>query len=124
MGKDKITTLSNEYTKEVKKHESMKIRYKHFSRRRIAGLAILSIILFTYPTIELVKSFSVLVDTKTELHQIQKKSEQASDEVESNQRKVKQLEDNDYVAKVARNRYYYSKDGEQVYRLPDTNQGE
>ncbi|MDR1567920.1 MAG: septum formation initiator family protein [Streptococcaceae bacterium] len=119
MSKGKITTLTNEYTKEIKKYEHKKIRYKHFSRRRIAGLAIISVILFTFPAIDIVKSYSTLVKANTNLHQIQEKSKQVDDDVAANKRKVKQLDDDDYVAKVARDKFYYSKDGEQIYRLPE-----
>ncbi|GKQ42286.1 hypothetical protein RD055328_02090 [Companilactobacillus sp. RD055328] len=32
--------------------------------------------------------------------------------------KAKQLQDQDYIEKVIRSKYYYSKEGEQVYALP------
>lgn len=122
MGKNKITTLSNEYTKEIKKYEDLKIRYKHFSRRRIAGMAIVCIILFTYPAIGLVKSFNDLVAVKSSLSQVKKENEAMSDDVDSNERKVNQLKDDEYVAKVARSKFFYSKDNEKVYRVPELSQ--
>ncbi|MDO1604586.1 septum formation initiator family protein [Lactobacillus sp. YT155] len=32
--------------------------------------------------------------------------------------KAKQLQDDDYIQKIIRSKYYYSKDGEQIYSIP------
>lgn len=100
----------------------MKKRVNKFARRRIFLLFTISALLITYV---IYNSFSYWqkiyhnIKTKREL---EKKYDSLLKEKEVLETDVVKLQDPDYVAKYAREKYLYTKDGELVIKIIDENE--
>ena len=79
---------------------------------------ILVILLFILPTFNLVQSYRNLLERRTQLMHLQKRYEEISNEKESQKAFANKLKDEEYAAKYARAKYYYSKQGEYIYTIP------
>lgn len=60
-----------------------------------------------------------MMDIKKEKDELKERLITLKDEEEVLNSDIKKLEDPDYVARYAREKYLYSKDGELIIRLPD-----
>lgn len=117
-----ITQINNNYTHEKILEKQQLTVLNRNARRRKAALAIIA------ASILLPLGYNVASNA----HQINQVDEQIAEakaekkELEKeNQRlnvQVGLLQDDEYVAKLARSRYYFSKDKEIIFSLPEDNQ--
>ena len=116
-GRDQnVEQLDNEYVKkQIAKYQEQH-RQVVFKRRRLTLLLTLTCLIFAFVGFQLFSDHQRLV----KLEAI--KQEAVADNVTQLKKEVALLKDEDYVAKLARSRFYYSKDGEQVYPIASQNQ--
>ncbi|CAI2569348.1 hypothetical protein AKUH3B111A_03080 [Apilactobacillus kunkeei] len=115
MDVDKVHQLNNQYTK-IKQSRHQEILRSRKKRGIILVSFFLVVILMLVVQIFITKSkvsnvSEQQVQTKKEL----KKSKLDNQKLKQN---IKQLHDKDYIQKVIREKYYYTKPGETVYSLP------
>ena len=60
-----------------------------------------------------------MIEINNEKHELQNKLVSLKDEEEVLNSDIKKLEDPEYVARYAREKYLYSKDGELIIRIPN-----
>ena len=93
-----------------RKHKS------HFKTSVMTIFCVLIIAVISYTIgrswIQVISKYQENEDLKIELASLKDKKE----ELESD---VNKLQDKDYIARYAREKYYYSKDGEYVIRIPE-----
>jgi cell division protein DivIC len=116
--KNNVIKLDNDFTREENQIRKMK-KQELYKRRRIGLIFIIAMVGFTLPSIKLYEAFNELVVVQHEKKVAEDKLESISATQKQLKKQVKLLEDDKYVAKVARNKYYLSKDGETVYTVPD-----
>ena len=87
--------------------------------KRLATFGLVSVLLITFISItlfsvfvEIVKKFEEKNNLENELILLEEKEK----ELENN---VNKLEDPEYLARYAREKYFYSKDGELIIRIPE-----
>lgn len=87
--------------------------------KRLATFGLISVLLITFISItlfsvfvEIVKKFEEKNNLESELILLEEKEK----ELENN---VNKLEDPEYLARYAREKYFYSKDGELIIRIPE-----
>lgn len=87
--------------------------------KRLATFGFVSVLLITFISItlfsvfiEIVKKFEEKNNLENELILLEEKEK----ELENN---VNKLEDPEYLARYAREKYFYSKDGELIIRIPE-----
>lgn len=121
MSKDekKITKLTNEYTKEQYAEFQKQRRQVIFKRRRMAVICVIAFAAFSFAGFQLYNDYQRLADLKSIRADTQLEADAVSENVANLKNSVKLLKDDEYVAKLARSRFFYSRDGEQVYVLPD-----
>lgn len=114
---NKVASLPKQTSDELQK-EALQMKQKHFKRRRLAVLLLVAICLFSFAGFHLFQDYR-------ELGSLQKKQSESAASLKSLRAykedlkdDVKLLNDDNYVAKLARSRYLLSKDGEQVYQIP------
>ncbi|EOH91280.1 FtsB family cell division protein [Enterococcus pallens] len=115
----KVAALDTPYAKEQYKNFQKQQRQLVFKRRRLTALFLIAAFIFIIMGVQLFGEHQHL----SELKAIQAKTEAESVKLDQQVSTLKQdvalLQDDDYVAKLARSRYYYSKEGELVFVLPD-----
>ncbi|TPR56209.1 FtsB family cell division protein [Enterococcus sp. OL5] len=116
----KIELLQTDYAKEQFAKFEKERRQVVFRRRRLVAFFVAALAIFAVVGIQMFNDqmrLQKLKEYKTETVAEQKEAEQ---KVASLERDVALLQDDEYVAKLARSRFFYSKDGEKIYPvLPD-----
>lgn len=116
----KIELLQTDYAKEQFAKFEKERRQVVFRRRRLVAFFVAALAIFAIVGIQMFNDqmrLQKLKEYKAETVAEQKEAEQ---KVASLERDVALLQDDEYVAKLARSRFFYSKDGEKIYPvLPD-----
>ena len=116
----KIELLQTDYAKEQFAKFEKERRQVVFRRRRLVAFFVAELAIFAIVGIQMFNDqmrLQKLKEYKAETVAEQKEAEQ---KVASLERDVALLKDDEYVAKLARSRFFYSKDGEKIYPvLPD-----
>lgn len=99
-------------------------RRQQYDRRRqrnrfIGWVLILVVLLFILPIFNLVRSRELLEQRQRQYREMAQQYQQLEKEEERLSTLARKLEDDDYASKYMRARYYYSKDGETIYTIPD-----
>ena len=114
-----IVQLNNQYIQD----ENQRRRYLEEERRKknrfMGWVWILVMLLFILPTYNLVQSYQTLLERRQKLVELQEKYDELSKEKEYQENLSKRLKDDDYAAKYARAKYFYAKEGETIYNIPD-----
>ncbi|MGY3766988.1 FtsB family cell division protein [Vagococcus vulneris] len=92
-----------------------------FKRRRLAIMFVIAFAVFTIIGFNLFKNSQRLLSLQDTKVEVVKENEKVMDNKEDLEHEVNLLHDSDYVAKIARSKYFYSKEGEQVYSIPELN---
>ncbi|MBP2624101.1 septum formation initiator family protein [Streptococcus oricebi] len=114
-----IVQLNNQYIQD----ENQRRRYLEEERRKknrfMGWVLILVILLFILPTYNLVQTYQTLLERRQQLTQLQEKYDQLSKAKNDEKDLAEKLKNDDYAAKYARAKYFYSKEGEYIYNIPD-----
>ena len=87
--------------------------------KRIATFGVLSIILVITICLTLFSVIIEIVDKYQEKNQLSTELIALQDQEKELETDVKKLEDPEYLARYAREKYFYSKDGELILRIPE-----
>lgn len=119
--KSKVTQLRNEYTqtKTVQAHRENKFRKQR--KRRVASIAVVSGLFIAGLSVNLVKNTQMISDLDAQKVAAAEELEHVEATQENLQNEVKKLQDDEYIAKLARSQYYLSKEGEIVFSFPEDN---
>ncbi|WP_086351052.1 FtsB family cell division protein [Candidatus Enterococcus clewellii] len=117
--KNKIAALNNEYTKEQYAEYQKQQKQLIFKRRRLAVIFLIGIVVFSISSFELMKDYAELHSFEKQKSEVVAESAEMDKKLEKLEQDVALLKDKNYIAKLARARYYVSKEGEQIYPVPD-----
>lgn len=119
MKKPKIVQINNPFIQ----GENLKKRHEQEADRRknrfLGVTMVLIVLLFILPTYNMVATFVQIEGKKAEIEQLKKDYQAVEDETKRQQDLARRLQNDEYVEKYARAKYYYSLEGEVVYLLPD-----
>ena len=87
--------------------------------RRIATFGFISILAIVLVVITLGTAFVDIVDKYKEKRNLEDKLVALEEKEKELETDVKKLEDPEYLARYAREKYFYSKDGELILRIPE-----
>lgn len=90
-----------------------------YKRRRLTVMFVLAFGLFTFMGINLFRNGQHLLSLQQNHTEVKKEYAKVKTEKKDLENEVKLLKDPEYVEKVARAKYFYSKEGEQVYSIPE-----
>lgn len=95
---------------------------KNAKRMLIFGFFSLVIILFV--SISVLKIVHQIVDKYQEARILEEKMADLDEKEADLNNEIKKLQDSDYLARYAREKYFYSKDGELIIRIPSNDNKE
>ncbi|KRL95749.1 FtsB family cell division protein [Levilactobacillus hammesii] len=117
----KIERLENDYTRRLDHQQATAHRHQWLGKRRMRRA---TRILAVFAVFAIVLGIQ-LVRTNASLHHVQgevttSKQKLASTKATNHklQLQIKQLNNKDYLGRLIRSKYYYSKSGETIYSLP------
>ena len=116
----KIELLQTDYAKEQFAKFEKERRQVVFRRRRLVAFFVAALAIFAVVGIQMFNDQMRLQKVKEYKAETVAEQKEAEQKVASLERDVALLQDDEYVAKLARSRFFYSKDGEKIYPvLPD-----
>lgn len=116
--KSKIKFLDNDFMKANKTERKKDQRVATIHRRRLIGLGAVLIIIIIFFSVQLISTKLKVAHYKQETAVEQTKLKKAKANKKDLKFQIKQLNDNDYLLKLIREKYYFSKKGETVYSFP------
>lgn len=90
--------------------------------RRVLLLGVSSIIIIFITTYTIGKYWVEIYNKYQEKENLEKKLVLLKEKEEELQADANRLQDPDYIARYAREKYFYSKDGEFILKIPETNE--
>ena len=102
----------------MKKRTKKVTMKKNAKRLLVFGFFSFAVILFVLVTIYNI--VNQIVDKYKEAQDLEEKMADLNEQEEDLNNEIKKLQDSDYLARYAREKYYYSKDGELIIRIPDS----
>lgn len=117
-----IRVLNNEYFQAKQKEARLQAkRQKRQQQRSLLHLICMAIVglLFTYGVIRVAQAYLQIKALKQETVVAKRELKRTQAKNDRLKREVERLKDADYVQKIIRSQYFYSKDGETIYILPD-----
>lgn len=125
MGKhsaDNVTVMQNDYIKVQNQQKRIASRERKKHRKRLS-LILLAGAIFIVPFLwKTVGNVLEIQQLDSEIAVAKKEKKAAEDQNTKLNYEVKLLQEDDYIAKLARSKYYLSKDGEIIFSLPEDNQ--
>ncbi|QFP79081.1 FtsB family cell division protein [Latilactobacillus graminis] len=117
----KITKIENAFTQQqaaqrVMQNQADHVNHVHQRRLWILGIvAILVVLICGVQILQAHRSLAEIKETAATKEKTLKKAKTTESDLKI---QVKQLQDSNYLAKYIRYKYYYSKDGETIFSLP------
>lgn len=116
-----VAQLKNDYTqaKTLQAHRERKQKRK--VRRRISAILLIGSLFIIALSIRIWNSTQSISKMEKERQQAEVVLKKTENNQEQLNMQIKRLEDENYVAKLARSQYYLSKDNEIIFSLPEDN---
>ena len=118
---NKIAALDTEYAKKKYAEFQQQQRQLIFRRRRLAAIFVGALVIFAIIGVQIFHDMQRMhqlnelrVEANTEMKEV-------NADVDQLHQDVSLLNDDEYVAKLARSKFFYSKDGEKVYPILESN---
>ena len=118
---NKIAALDTEYAKKKYAEFQQQQRQLIFRRRRLAAIFVGALVIFAIIGVQIFHDMQRMhqlnelrVEANTEMKEV-------NADVDQLHQDVSLLKDDEYVAKLARSKFFYSKDGEKVYTILESN---
>jgi len=90
--------------------------------KRLATFGIVSIFLIVIISVTLLGVFSEIINKYQERDDLLTKLTLLEEKEKELQNNVEKLQDPEYLARYAREKYFYSKDGELIIRIPESDE--
>ncbi|HPI99308.1 MAG TPA: septum formation initiator family protein [Enterococcus sp.] len=116
--KNNVKILETDYAKEQYAKYAYQQRQIIFRRRRLMAVFIVAFVIFLSVGISLFNDYLRLQQLQDVKQETIVKQAEVKQKMADLNRDVALLKDDDYVAKVARSRFLYSKEGELIFPLP------
>ena len=99
------------------KRKNTKLTMKKKAKRLLVfGIFSFAIISFVFVTLSSI--INQIVDKYQEAHELEEKMLALEEDEKNLNNEISKLQDTEYLARYAREKYFYSKDGELIIRLP------
>ena len=125
--KGAVKTLSNDYVRsneQLQQLERQKRKHKIFLRRRLTLYFTVALLLIAGLTNFLFHQKSRLEGKEADLAAVQQTLNEALEQQEMLKLQIAKLEDDEYIAKLARKEYFLSEEGEIIFTMPESSESE
>ena len=87
--------------------------------KRLLVFGLFSCAVITFVLMSVYKIVNQIVDKYKEADELERKIATLTEQEEDLNNEINRLQDKDYLARYAREKYFYSKDGELILRIPE-----
>ncbi|KRL01864.1 FtsB family cell division protein [Liquorilactobacillus capillatus] len=121
-GEHKIKVLNNDFFKLRKQQaqlQNRKLRVERVRRRRLTAIILGAVVVALFFGYQIINARLMARSLNNQTRVAQKKLNNVNSEQKDLKRKIKRLNEPDYLEKMIREKYYYSKKGETIYSFPN-----
>ena len=90
--------------------------------KRLLVFGLFSVLVICFVFVSVYKVINQIFEKYQEASELEKRIASLTEEEEELNNEINRLQDKDYLARYAREKYFYSKNGELIIRIPDENQ--
>lgn len=113
------TKLDNDYVRNADKATQHKVQSRKRKLRRIVFFAVVPVGILGLLLNVLVHQNETLVVKEKKKEEVEQQLEELKEQQEMLNLQIKQLEDDEYIAKLLRKDYFLSEEGEIIFSLPE-----
>jgi len=113
------TKLDNDYVRSTDKAINRKVQSRKRKLRRIVFFAVVPVVIIAFLINILVHQSETLAEKEKQKQEVTQHLVKVKEEQDSLNLKIKQLEDDEYIAKLLRKEYFLSEEGEIIFIIPD-----
>ena len=118
---NKIAALDTEYAKKKYAEFQQQQRQLIFRRRRLAAIFVGALVIFAIIGVQIFHDMQRMHQFNELRVEANAEMKEVNADVDQLHQDVSLLKDDEYVAKLARSKFFYSKDGEKVYPILESN---
>lgn len=119
MGKSRVTSLENQYKAAHEKKEHHRQSHRKRLARRLTAFFVMAAVVSGVLISSMVTQASVLEDKQTEKAQLEQKIVDLEKQEDNLRNEIVKLNDDEYIAKLARRDYFLSESGEIIFTIPE-----
>ena len=114
-----VTRLSSDYMQKYDAHKGRQKRKKQRLIRRLVLFSIVALIVIGSMATYHVKQRALQADKQGQYEQLQEKMATLKQDETNLNEEIQLLQNEEYVLEIARANYFFSKEGELIFKLPD-----
>lgn len=118
-----VTSIENQYTAEQNYSEQRKARHKKRLIRRLSFFIVFAVVVSGLLVSSMVTRANVLEEKKAEKIQLEEQIVSLKSDEKKLKNEIEKLNDDEYIAKLARRDYFLSDDGEIIFNIPEGDEG-
>ncbi|KKB35280.1 FtsB family cell division protein [Bacillus thermotolerans] len=123
LNKRKVTKLKNAFVFSRAKKDQFLARHKSKLFRRLAAFAIIALLVFAGLLSTLWSKNAYLEEQKLAKEQAEAELAELKEKQKRYEEELRKLEDDEYIAELARKKYFLSDEGEIIFNLPESEEG-
>lgn len=116
----RVQAMDESYIKQREQEMERQLKKRRGLRRRLSVLAVIAFALGCISFVALYSQAAAFEEKKLEKAQLTEQLEQLQAEEKRLHQDIKNYNDLDYIAEIARRDYYLSKPGETLFKLPES----
>ena len=119
--KGSVKTLDNDYVRSnanIAKQQQMKQRQKVYSRRRLAVFFVVAAAVCIVLVSTIVNQNARLAEKEAQKTSVQEELMAVQEQKQMLELQIAKLQDDEYIAKIARKEYFLSEEGEIIFTIP------
>ncbi|WP_430789367.1 FtsB family cell division protein [Virgibacillus flavescens] len=117
--KKTVTRLSSDYMEKYDAHKGRQKRKKQRLMRRLVLFSIVALIAVGFMITYHVDQRALKAEKEEQYEQLQNKMANLEKKETDLQEEIQLLQNEEYVLEIARTNYFFSKEGELIFKLPD-----
>lgn len=117
--KEKVASLKNAFVLSEEKKSMFKMEHKRKLMRRLAAFGAVALIVLGTLFSALISQNGNLNEKKQELASTKQSLNELEQQQKQSEEELVRLQDDEYIAKLARKDYFFSEDGEIIFNIPE-----
>lgn len=119
-----ISSINKDYVSSVERKEKRKKAHKVRLFRRLAAFAVIVALMIVWITFTMVSQSQALAAKEEEKEKVLEALQQVQDEQDMLNSQILKLNDDEYIAKLARKEYFLSNEGEIIFAIPENKEND
>jgi cell division protein DivIC len=122
--KRNISSINKDYVRSVERQEKREKAHKVRLFRRLGAFAVIVVIVMGWLTLTMFDKSQALAAKESEKAEVLQALEEVKEEQAMLKSQIIKLNDDEYIAKLARKEYFLSEDNEIIFAIPENNEND